>query len=122
MIMEKELIKLQLSSVNKSLQNRKEDIEKLRVEAQRNISAVKESLNTLINDVRSKVAANYTDQLNSLNGIMNTFEHTLASHKADIEDLQKEVFGSGSGLTSSIVCMCTVAAVVMLYNIPIQIV
>lgn len=122
MIMEKELIKLQLSSVNKSLQNLKEDIEKLRVEAQRNISAVKESLNTLINDVRSKVAANYTDQLNSLNGIMNTFEHTLASHKADIEDLQKEVFGSGSGLTSSIVCMCTVAAVVMLYNIPIQIV
>ncbi len=124
-ILERERILSQLSSVNRSLEQNKQDTEELREEASRNNSALTERIQRSIDDVRSEVATSTDEVRSSLNSRMDELEGTQASqrvvqdqHDVDIRELKWEVSdikSSGSGLVASGVVILCVTVLVILY-------
>ncbi len=113
-----ELILSELSSVNRSLEQQKQDTEELRMEARRNISAVMENTQTLINDVISE----NKETIDGLNSKIDILEATQTSQSEiqvqqgmEIKDLKRNVsdINSNSGLAISGTVLAGIAVIVI---------
>ncbi len=119
-----ELILSQLSSVNRSLEQQKEDTEELRIESRRNISAVIENTHTLINDVRSEVMAN-NETIGGLNTKIDRLETTQSEIQVqqgrEIKDLKRNVsdinFDSGLAISGVVMGVVAIVLVIMTWSV-----